>query len=329
MVREDRHRLTRRGLLAVAGIVLAARAQAQGPARLVWIGPGNAAAEVPRVASLRAGLAENGLVEGRDYVLDVLPADGDYQRFPALAQQAVARRPAVLLVSTILLVRAAQQATRTIPIVMVGTNDPVGAGLIGSLARPDGNTTGVATLNDQTTLKLVEMMHAALPAARRISVLINPANPTNRPIFESLRTAARGLGIEASAIEIGTQGAFDTALPPPPAPQPDALILLLDALLVTLIDRIAHLGLERRIPVLGPGREQAEAGGLLSYGPPLDDLIRRSGYFVKRLLAGARPQDLPVEQPTKFQLSINLKTAKAIGVTIPASVLAIADDLIE
>ncbi len=325
--------MRRRSLLAVAGIVLAARAsvdaRAQGPARLVWIGPGSAAAEVPRVASVRAGLAANGLAEGRDYVLEVLTADGDYQRFPSLAQQAVASRPALLLVSTILLVRAAQQATRTIPIVMVGTNDPVGAGLIDSLARPGGNTTGVASLSDQSSLKLVEMMRAALPAARQVSVLINPSNPTNRPIFESLRTAARSVGIEATAIEVATPGAIDAALPPPPAPQPEALIVVLDAMLVLLAGRIARIGVERRIAVLGSGREQAEAGGLLSYGPSLDDLIRRSAYFVKRILTGARPQDLPAEQPTKFDLTINLKTAKAIGVTFASNMLALADNVIE
>ncbi len=321
--------MKRRGLLAVAGVVLAARAQAQGPARLVWIGPGTAAAEAPRIASIRAGLAENGLVEGRDYVLDGFPADGDYQRFPALLQQALARRPAVLLVSTILSVRAAQQATKTIPIVMVATNDPVGAGLIDSLARPGGNTTGVATLNDQTSPKLVEMMQAVLPAARRVSVLINPGNPTNRPIFESLRTAARSVGIEATAVEVGTPGAIDAALPPPGATQPDAVIVVLDAMLVTISGRIAQLCLERRIAMLGATREQTELGSLLSYGPSLDVLIRRSAYFVKRTLAGTPPRDLPVEQPTTFELTINLRTARAIGVTIPPAILALSDETIE
>jgi putative ABC transport system substrate-binding protein len=329
MVRQGGHRVRRRGLLAALGIALAARAEAQDPARLAWIGVGTLSAETPRLASVRAGLLENDLVEGRDYVLEVFTADGDYQRFPALAQQASARRPAVLLVSTILLVRAAQQATKTIPIVFVGTNDPVGAGLIDSLARPGGNTTGVATMSDQAAPKLVDMMHAALPAVRRISVLINPGNPTNRPIFESIRTAAGSIGIEASAIEVGAPEAIDLAFAPPSASQPDAVIVALDALLVQINDRIAQLCRDRHIALLGATREQTEAGGLLSYGPSLDMLIRRSGYFVKRILAGTPPRDLPAEQPTRFELTVNLKTARAIGVTIPSSVLALADDVIE
>jgi len=319
--------MKRRDLLTVLGIGLATRAEAGSPARLAWIEPGTVG--VARLASVRAGFAENGLAEGRDYVLEVFPADGDYQRFPALMRQALAHSPDVLLVSTIASVRAAQQATKTIPIVFVGTNDPVGAGLIDSLARPGGNTTGVATMSDEAAPKLVDMMHAALPAARRISVLINPGNPTNRPIFESIRASAGSVGIEANAIEVGAPETIDAAFTPPSAPQPDALIVALDAMLVTIGSRIAQLCLERRVALVGPGREQTEAGGLLSYGPSLDVLIRRSAYFVKRILAGAQPRDLPAEQPTKFELTINLKTAKAIGVTIPPSILAAADDVIE
>jgi len=319
----------RRGLLAVLGVLLGARAEAGQPALLVWIGPGTASAEATRLASMRAGLAENGLVEGRDYVFEVFLADGDYQRFPALVQQAMAHRPAVLMVSTIASVRAAQQATKTIPIVFVGTNDPVGAGLIDSLARPGGNTTGVATMSDQMAPKLVDMMHAALPSVRRVTVLINPRNPTNRPIFESVRASAGSVGIEAGAVEVGMPEAIDGAFAPPSAPQPDAMVVALDAMLVTIDQRIAQLCLERRIALLGTAREQTEAGGLLSYGPPLDALIRRAAYFVKRILAGMQPRDLPAEQPTKFELTINLKTARAIGITIPQTVLAVADDLIE
>ena len=321
--------MKRRHLLAALGVVLAAEAEAQNLVRLAWMEPGTASAGVARLASVRAGLAENGLAEGRDYVLEVFPADGDYQRFPALMQQALARSPDVLLVTTIASVRAAQQATKTIPIVFVGTNDPVGAGLIDSLARPGGNTTGVATMSDEAAPKLVDMMHAALPEARRVTVLINPGNPTNRPIFESIRAAAGSVGIEASAIEVGAPEAIDAGFAPPSVSQPDAVIVVLDAMLVTIGGQIAQLCLERRIALVGPGREQTETGGLLSYGPSLDTLIRRSAYFVKRILAGTLPRDLPAEQPTKFELTVNLKTAKAIGVTIPAGVLALADDVIE
>ena len=321
--------MRRRNLLAVPALVLGARAEAQSPVRLAWIEPGVPASGVLRLASMRNGLAENGLIEGRDYVLEAFAADGDYRRFPAVVQKAMETHPTVLLVTTILSVRAAQQATKTIPIVFVGTNDPVGAGLIDSLARPGGNTTGVATMSDQAAPKLVDMMHRALPTVRRVTVLINPGNPTNRPIFDSIRSSARTLGIEAEAIEVTAPASIDAALGPASAPQPDAVIVVLDAMLVSIGDRIAQICVERRVPVLGAGREQTETGALLSYGSSLDLLIRRSAYFVKRILAGTPPRDLPAEQPTKFELTINLKTARAIGVTIPPSVLAEADDLIE
>ncbi|MEI6203543.1 MAG: ABC transporter substrate-binding protein [Enhydrobacter sp.] len=318
--------MRRRGLLAAVGVVLAARAEAQSPARLAWIESGTQSAAVDRLASMRAGLKENGLSE-KDYVFDVFYADSDYQRFPGLVQQALARNPALLLVQTIASVRAAQQGTKTIPIVFMATNDPVGAGLIDSLARPGGNTTGVATLGDQVVPKLVDMMHSALPAVRRVAVLVNPGNPTNRPIFESIRAAAGTVGIEAIAVEVAQPEAIDGAIAS--AAKAEAVIVALDAMLVQIGGRIASLCSDRRMALLGATRELADAGGLLSYGPSLDSLIRRSAYFVKRILAGARPQDLPAEQPTKFELTINLKTAKAIGVTFPPNVLALADDVIE
>jgi putative ABC transport system substrate-binding protein len=319
----------RRGLFAVIGVVMAAQARAQAPARLAWIAPGTEASEQGRLRALREGLKENGLIEDRDYVVDRHYADGDYQRFPALTRQALALGPAVFLVATIASVRAVQQATTTIPIVLMATNDPVGAGLIDSLARPGGNTTGVATMGDQIAVKAVDMLHTALPAVRRVAVLINPANPTNRPIFEGIRTAGRTVGLEIGVIELSSPEAIDSAFGPASAAQPDAVIVALDAMLVQIGGRIARLCIDRRIAVLGATREQTEVGGLLSYGPALEILIRRSAYFVKRILAGARPQDLPVEQPTKFELTINLKTARAIGVTFPPSVLALADEVIE
>ncbi len=328
MVRQDGYRLRRRGLLAAVGVVLAARAEAQSPARLAWIESGTAPAAVARLASMRAGLKENGLTE-KDYAFDVFYADGDYQRFPALVQQALTRNPAVLLVQTIACVRAAQQGTKTIPIVFMATNDPVGAGLIDSLARPGGNTTGVATMGDQVVPKLVDMMHSALPAVRRVAVLVNPGNPTNRPIFESIRAAAATVGIEAVAIEVASPEAIDGAIAASSAARADAVIVALDAMLVQIGGHTAQLCSDRRLALLGVTRELTDAGGLLSYGPSLDSLIRRSAYFVKRILAGARPQDLPAEQPTKFDLTINLKTAQTIGLTFPPNVLALADDVIE
>ena len=319
------------GIAALGGTATAwpAFGQVQQPARLAWIEPGAAATSARFAAVLRGGLADNGLVEGRDYVLDMFFAEGDYRRFPALTQEALARSPAILLVVTIASVRAAQQATKTVPIVMMSTNDPVGAGLIDSLARPGGNTTGVATLGDDVAIKLVELGQAVLPGARRLAMLINPLNATNRPIFEKVRAAGGTLGLDVRAIEVGAPEGIVAAFDWPAAAQPDALLVCPDALLTQLANRIAALGIERRIAVLGPSRDQTGIGGLLSYGPSIPDLIRRSAYYVKRILAGAKPADLPVEQPTRFELIVNLRTAKAIGLTLPPDLLARADEVIE
>lgn len=329
MVRRYGVGVKRRDWLVLLGAVVAWPAHAQGPARVIWIAPGSPAQEAPREAVFRAGLGENGLVDGRDYVLEVLHAEGDYQRFPALTRQALAANPAVLLVNTIASVRAAQQATRTVPIIFMATNDPVGAGLIDSLARPGGNTTGVATMADDVAPKLVEMMHAVLPEARRIKALINPQNATNRPIFERFRAAGGTLGLEIEGVEVSTPDAVVDCLGSSTASQPDALIVAPDAMFVEFAGRIAALGRKRHVPVLGSFRELPAAGALLSYGPSVNALLRRSTFYVKRVLAGAQPRDLPAEQPTLFEFVVNLGTAKALGVTLAGKVLALADEVIE
>ncbi|MBS0518310.1 MAG: ABC transporter substrate-binding protein [Proteobacteria bacterium] len=328
----SREAVRRRTVIATLAGAAAARpllAQAAAPARLAFIAPGTARTEVPMIAALHAGLAENGLKDGRDYVLDVYYAEGEYSRFPALTQAALATKPAMLLVVTIASVRAAQQATTTVPIVFMATNDPVGARLIDSLAHPGGNTTGVATMADDAVPKLVELMRTALPQAHTLAVLINPLNATNRPIFERVRAAGASIGLETRAIELSTPEGLEAAFGPPSARQPDALLVVADALFQQLAGRIAALGIERRIAVIGPARNMAEAGALMSYGAAFTTLVRRSMYYVKRILAGARPGDLPVEQPTAFDLVINLRTAKALGLTLPQTLLASADDLIQ
>jgi putative tryptophan/tyrosine transport system substrate-binding protein len=322
----------RRALIVAAGsaaVAVAPSAHAQQPARLAWIEPGTAALGAKFGVALRAGLADNGLVEGRDYILDLYYADGDYSRFPALTRQALATSPAILLVITIASVRAAQQATQTTPIVFMSTNDPVGAGLIDSLARPGGNTTGVASMADDAVPKLVEMLRTALPQARSAAVLINPQNPTSRPIFERVRAAAATVGIDARSIEVTSPQDLEEKFGPRAEPGPEAVLVAADAFLNQVAGQIAALGIERRIPILGPSRTFAEAGALLSYGAAYSDLIRRSAFHVKRILAGAKPRDLPVEQPTKFELVLNLKTAKALGIALPPSLLATADETIE
>jgi len=231
--------MKRRALLALPAAFAPWRAWAQEPARLVWIGPATPEVEAKQLAALRVGLKENGLVEGRDVTLEVLYANGQYDRFPELTQQALSRKPAILMVVTIASVRAAQQATRTVPILLTGTNDPVGAGLVDSLARPGGNTTGVATQADDSALKLVDMMHTVLPGARQVTVVFNPQNATNRPIFERSRASAAALGIDCLPVELSAPEAVDGVFAPSGARQPDALIVVPDAMLNQVTPRCA------------------------------------------------------------------------------------------
>jgi putative ABC transport system substrate-binding protein len=318
----------RRAVLAIPAALAPWPAAAQEPARLVWIGPATPEVEAKQLAALRLGLKENGLVEGRDVTLEVLYANGQYEKFPELTEQALARKPAILMVVTIASVRAAQQATRTVPILLTGTNDPVGAGLVASLARPGGNTTGVATQADDSAPKLVDMMHTALPHVRRVAVVFNSKNATNRPILERSRQAAAALGIEVVPVELSAPDALDSVFAKS-AEQPDAVIVVPDAMLNQVTPRMAALALERRLPLLGPFRDNAAAGALLSYGPSLPALLRRTGFYVKRILAGAAPRDLPVEQPTVFELVVNLRTANVLGLKLAPEVIALADETIE
>ena len=254
-------------------------AHAQGnapPARIGFIVPTNAAAIATRLAAFKQGMLDNGLVEGRHYVLDVVYAEGHYERFPALAQGLLQRGSAVIVVSTIAAVRAAQQATRTVPIVMTGVNDPVGTGLVASLARPGGNTTGQSTQGEDTTAKFVEFIHEALPRAKRIALLTNPGNASHQKLGEQVRVAALKFGIETRAFEATTPAAIDVAFAAIAKQQPDALVVLADAMLSGEPQRISAFALKNRIPAFGVDADFAEAGSLLSYGPSGPDMFRRS-----------------------------------------------------
>lgn len=299
------------------------------PHRLSWIGEGTPPDSAEILAAVRNGLRENGLVDGKDYILDSSWADGKYERFPALLAAALERKPSIILVQTIAAVRAAQLATKTIPILFVGTNDPVGSGLVASLARPGGNTTGIATMNDDRAAKLVELVREALPMAKRIAVLINPLNPSNHPIFQTIRSAAVSLGMIAEVFEADSPERIGSAFAVLAKLRPDALLTGFDAMLATQRAQIIALGLARRIPVVASSSIFASAGALISYGAQRDAIPRQIGYFVKRILAGAKPADLPVEQPTQFELVVNLKSAKALGLAIPRTFLLRADWLVE
>jgi putative ABC transport system substrate-binding protein len=299
------------------------------PAHLALIMEGATRNRSAMADAFRESLRENGLVEGKDYVFDLFWAEGKYERLPVLLEAVLKRNPSIILVSTIASVRAAQQATKSIPILMLGTNDPVGSGLVASLARPGGNTTGLTMMFDDVAAKLVEFAREGLPKAKRLAVLINPLNPSNRPIFLSLQKAALSLGMTAEAFEADAPERIGGALTAASKTQPDALITGFDAMLLDQRAQIISLGLARKIPVVSPSAFFGDAGALITYGAPTSAFIGRATVYVKKLLAGAKPAELPVEQPTTFELVINMKTAKALGIKIPQSILVRADRVIE
>ena len=318
-----------RGALTALLLALVAPSWAQAPVRIGWIGPGSAEGHAIHMSAFRQGMRENGLEEGKHYVLDERYAQGKYERFPALTEELLARHPAILLVNTIASVRVAQQATRTVPIVFISTTDPVGSGLVASLSRPGGNTTGLSNQNEDTLNKFVELLREVLPQATRVAVLSNPGNPSHAKMFERVRVSAGAFGVTARAFEATSPEGIDAALGTIAGHRPDALFVLADTMLVDGRDRISAFALKQRIPAIVPTSEFLAAGSLISFGTNRPAVYRRAATYVRKILDGAKPADLPVEQPTKFELVINLKTAKALGLTIPQSLLLRADEVIE
>lgn len=324
--------MKRRAFIAVLGGVAVWPLHAQPqrkPARIALLVSGATQSSGIFVDALKQGLREQGLVEGRDYVLDVRWAEGAYERFPALVREVVKQNPSAILVHTISAVRAAQSASKTIPIVMITINDPVGNGLIASLARPGGNTTGIANMAEDVTPKVLEMLRVVMPKAKVIAALFNPANPGNRALLEDVRKRAGASGLAVEPLEFRTPAELDATFVALGQRKADALLVIPDATFLDLRERIAALALRHRLPAFSNMTELTDAGCLLGYGPSRLTLFRRSAYYVKKILDGAKPADLPVEQPTRIELSVNLKTAKALGIRIPESVLLRADRVIE
>ena len=315
--------------IASALLLLALPAGAQTPARIAIIFPPDAAVSAIRLASFKQGMRENGLLEGKHYVIDARYAEGNYERFPAITDELLKRNPAVIIVSTITSALVAQRATKTIPIVFASLNDPVGSGVVASLARPGGNTTGLSNQSEDAMAKYVELLHETLPRATRIAVLINPANPSNPKLFEQVRAAAASLGITVRAFEAVSPTALDTAIGAIAQDRPDALLVVSDSMLFGAYERISSTALKSRIPAFGPGSEFVTAGSLIAYSASRLEMYRRTATYVKKILAGAKPADLPVEQPTRFELAVNLKTAKQLNITIPYTVMLRATAVIE
>ena len=322
-------------IISLIGCAAAARPLAgfaqKTPVRLGWLSSGSATsvAGIGFVAAIKAGLRENGLIEGRDYVLESRYADGIYERFPDLARELAEARVAIIITNTIASVRAAQRVAPPVPIVMCPINDPVGNGLVASLARPGGLTTGVATLNQDLTAKMLQFQRAIVPGLRTIAAIFNPGNPSNPRALDDLRARAVESTLNVLPVALRSPRDLDGAFAAITAAKPDTLQIIADSGTFDVTDRIAAFALERRLPSFATAGDYVDVGGLLAYGPPRIKLLMKSGYYVKRILDGANPGELPVEQPTQIELSINLKAAQAIDVDIPLNLQQLADRLIE
>ena len=319
-------------LLGGAAVTWPLAGRAQQPARPVigFLVSGSSDSFAIFVDAFKQGMRDNGMVEDRDYVLDLRFADGDYGRFPTLAAEVTQRKPAAIIVTTISAARAVQRASATIPIVMTGLIDPVGLGLIASLARPGGNTTGLANMAQDVMPKLVEILRATLPTIKLIAILFNPTNPANRELMsKEIPAQASSIGVTIRPVEFKGAGELDATFASLAQQAPEALVVMSDAALYDLREPISALALRHRLPTIAYVPEFTDVGALMSYGPPRRAMYRRSADYVKKILAGAKPADLPVEQPTQMELSINLQTAKALGIQIPDGLLARADRVIE
>jgi putative tryptophan/tyrosine transport system substrate-binding protein len=299
------------------------------PAIIGVLGSGSAQSSAFLIDALKEGMSENGLAEGRDYVLDVRWAEGDYKRFAALAANLRERKSSVIIATTIAAARAAQQVAPATPIVMTGLIDPVGAGLIASLARPGNNTTGISNMIQDMSAKGLELIREVIPTAKTIAVLFNPNNPGSRLILEDVRSQAAKLGMTTQPIEFMGSAVLDATIET--AAGRDALLVVADSALLDLRERIAGLALRSRLPTFSSIPEFTDGGALVGYGPSRRDSYRRAATYVKKVLEGAKPADIPVEQPTLIELSINMQTAKALklGIVIPNALVARAERVIE
>ena len=315
--------------LGVLAAPLAADAQQRANvARIGVLGPLTASAIAPRIEAFKRGLQELGYVEGQTIAIEYRWAEERYERLPDLAAELVRLRVDVIVTHGTLATRAAQQATTTIPIVMGSSDDAVATGLVASLARPGGNITGSSIFVPELSAKRLELLKEAIPRIRRVAALMNPANAGNEVAFKQMGLTARALGIELRRAEVRRGDELDGTFSELVKAPSDGVVIVDDAAIATQARRIVDLAGKSRLPTAAP-LTYAQTGSLLSYGGNLPDLWRRAAIFVDKILKGAKPADLPVEQPTRFELVVNLKTAKALGLTIPRSVLIRADRVIE
>ena len=304
---------------ALASAALGAGARRGGLPRIGYLTPG----PNPREAAFWQGMRDFGYVEGKTVVVDRRSADGDFARLPALAAEIVKGKPDVIVAIVSSSALAAKGATSTIPIVVVGAADPVAAGLVGNLARPGGNVTGTASQSNAAVGKLLDLIRQIRPGATRVAALWNPVNAVSQQLRlgETLIAAAR-VHLLVRVVEVGTRDDLERAFAGFGSERPDAVLVASDTYFLSNAGRLAELALAHRVPVFSTTRQLTEAGILASYGADLAVVARRSAAYVHRILQGAKPGDLPIELPAKFELVINQRTGDAVGIAIPPAVLA-------
>jgi putative ABC transport system substrate-binding protein len=281
------------------------------------------------VEAFQQGLRERGYVDGQNVVVEFRVTNGSLDQLPQLAEELVRSQVDILMVPNMPAALAAKHATTTIPIVMVAISDPVGNGLVASLARPGGNITGLAAFPPEFVGKQLEFLKDVRPTVSRVAVLWNPANPTVARMVREADVAAQALGVQLHLVEARGPDAFDSAFAAMTSAHAGALLVLGDAMMLPHRRRLAELAATSHLPTMYNLREFVEAGGLLSYGTSRPDVWWRAATYVDKILKGAKPADLPVEQPTRFELVLNLKTAKALGITFPPTLLILADEVIQ
>jgi putative ABC transport system substrate-binding protein len=298
--------------------------------RIGYLSAGSGILSSPYTTAFRQGLRELGWVEGQNIVIEYRSAEGRFDRLPELAAELVRLKVEVILAVPTPGALAAKNATTSIPTVGASLTGPVELGLIASLARPGGNVTGVSySVGADIFGKDLELLKEVVPKIRRVAVLSNPGGPAQPLIISNIKAAARSLGLQLQLVEARGSADFDGAFAAMARERAGALFVLTDPVFIPHRARLVNLAAKNRLPSIFTQRADVEAGGLMSYGPSFADMYRRAATYVDKILKGARPADLPVEQPTKFELVINLKTAKALGLTIPPSLLQRADELIQ
>ncbi len=324
---------TRREFIGAVAIGLTAPlpAEAQAPGKVPRIGflSPISSTNDPRLEAFLQGLRDLGYVEGKTIAIEYRFAEGRSEGLPALAAELVRLKVEVIVTAAPAATEAARQATSTIPIVFGVSGDPVAVGLVASLARPGGNITGLASIAPEVVGKELELLKEVAPKVSQVAILQNSSNPGHPVVLRQAEGAARALGVQLHIVQARTPPEIDAAFTAMRSQRVGGVLVLRDALFLAERAQIAALAAKSRLPAVYGFREQAEAGGLMAYGASVPAMYRRAATYVDKILKGAKPADLPVEQPTKFELVINLKTAKALGLTIPPSLLQRADEVIQ